>query len=113
VSNAQSALLRLGIDTAAKEALEEEAEAIAEEMRAAVPVDSGELRDSISVDADGSEARITADAPYAAFVEHGTSDTPAQPFAGPAAEAARRRFPLRMAAKIFTRTGSFPSIRWR
>ena len=52
------------------------AEAVAREMQARAPVDTGRLRASIH--ADGSEA--VADAPYALYVE---------PFAGAAAQAAK------------------------
>jgi HK97 gp10 family phage protein len=42
---------------------------------------------------DGLSGTAAATARHSVFVEHGTSDTPEQPFAGPAAERARQRFP--------------------
>jgi hypothetical protein len=62
-----------------------------------VPVDTGALRDSIRTDISRDE--LTAEIgpgdeiDYALAVEYGTSDTPSQPYATPAAESARRRFP--------------------
>ncbi len=48
------------------------------------PVDTGALRDSITVSADSESARISADADYAAYVEFGTSRARAQPYLVPA-----------------------------
>ena len=60
--------------------VDEWSEKVAAEMRQNVPVDTGTLRDSIQVTDDG----VDVTAPYAAFVEYGTSDTAPQPYAGPA-----------------------------
>jgi HK97 gp10 family phage protein len=53
--------------------------------RAIVPVDTGELRDSIGATWDASTLTLTlhADAPHAAFVEFGTSRMAAQPYLRP------------------------------
>ena len=52
---------------------------VADGMRARAPIDTGTLRASIQVTADG----VVASAPYAGYVEYGTADTSPQPFAGP------------------------------
>lgn len=71
-----------GLDDAADEA--------ADEMRARAPVKSGELRDSIHVEADGRDSReIIADAPHALSVELGDEDTPADPYMRTGLDAAR------------------------
>ena len=54
--------------------------------KATAPVASGTLRDSIKGEIQGTTAHLKAEADYASFVEEGTSDTAAQPFAQPAAE---------------------------
>jgi len=51
----------------------------------------GTLRDSISANADGLTATISATAPYAKYVEFGTRYMDAQPFLTPAMMHARRR----------------------
>ncbi len=66
-------------ETVTKAAL---AQDVAVDAAAMAPVDTGQLRDSITAEAD----RVTTDVEYAAYVEYGTSDTPAQPFMRPAAD---------------------------
>lgn len=65
------------------------AEHIAEDAASRAPVDTGELRDSIHVEGRGMASVIVADAGHAAYVEYGTSRSPAQPYLHPAVEAAR------------------------
>lgn len=48
------------------------------------PVDTGRLRDSIEVSAEGNRAVISANTDYAAYVEFGTSKMPPKPFLVPA-----------------------------
>ncbi len=60
------------------------AQIVAEAARGACPVDTGRLRASIEVSADGNSASVTAGAPYAAYVEFGTWKMAAQPFLTPA-----------------------------
>lgn len=48
--------------------------------KARAPVETGALRNSISAKADGLTATVTADCPYAAAVEFGTSRRAPQPF---------------------------------
>ena len=94
------------IRAAAEAAVAECAAAIAEQARADCPVRSGRLRESIGVevatDPAGAviEARVFADAPYAAVVELGTGKSAPQPFLFPALEAqgARLREVLRRRA---------------
>lgn len=91
------------IQQAADDAVDEGAEAVAQGMRAGAPVDTGELVDGIAVrpaeDGVGKDVGVF-DVGHAGFVEFGTEDTPAQPFAQPAAEAERRRLPKRVADRV-------------
>lgn len=48
------------------------------------PVDTGNLRGSITVDINGVEAEVGTNVEYAPFVEYGTSRSKAQPFMTPA-----------------------------
>ena len=84
------------IRQAAEQAVADEVDAVASDMRENAPVASGELRDSIEGEVDGLSGTVRARARHAVFVEHGTSSTPEQPFAQPAAEVSRRRFPRRL-----------------
>lgn len=52
------------------------------------------------VSEDGLSGTAAATARHSTFVEHGTADTPEQPFALPAAERARRRFPETLKDKV-------------
>jgi HK97 gp10 family phage protein len=98
------------ISEAVGAAIAEEVAAIANDMRQNAPQDTGELIDSISSDADGLSGVARVEAPYAGYVEFGTMNDPAQPFAMPAAERARYRFPNRVADFIAVRIGSRPTI---
>ena len=60
------------------------AERVAEAAREACPVDTGKLRNSISVSAEGNSAVVSANTDYAAYVEFGTSKQSPQPFLAPA-----------------------------
>lgn len=66
------------------DAVRKAAEAVAEEARRMCPVDTGALRNSITVSSDGSRAEVVAGKDYAVFVEFGTYKTAAQPFLVPA-----------------------------
>lgn len=59
---------------------------ITEEARAACPVDTGTLRDSIEFTSDDKSASISANTNYASFVEYGTYKMAAQPYLRPAIE---------------------------
>lgn len=58
-----------------------------------VPVDTGALRESITLKVEESEATISSSLEYAAPVEYGTSRQAAQPYMRPAAEEARKQLP--------------------
>jgi HK97 gp10 family phage protein len=68
--------------------VEEAAQQVAAVAREKAPVDTGALRDSITVvEAEGNSRDVIADVRYANFVEFGTSDTEPEPFLRPAVEA--------------------------
>ena len=69
---------------------ERDIDALVEQARERVPVDTGALRRSLAVRADGMSARVTAGTPYAAYVELGTGGARGQmpqPYMRPAFEA--------------------------
>ncbi|MCD8391211.1 MAG: HK97 gp10 family phage protein [Firmicutes bacterium] len=66
------------------EALRAAAGVVEERARELCPVDTGYLKSSISSSVDGGAAYVSAGAPYAAYVEFGTSKAAAQPFLVPA-----------------------------
>lgn len=67
-----------------------------DDAKAAAPVDTGDLRDSIEVQGGRDYRIVRATARHAFFVEFGTSDTPPQPYLWPqvprAAEAMTEAF---------------------
>lgn len=60
------------------------------EAKKKAPVDTGNLRASISMEVDGLEGTVGTNVEYAPFVEYGTSRQPAQPFMEPAKYKAER-----------------------
>lgn len=58
------------------------------------------LAESILATHDGPSGSVGPRAPHAVFVEVGTSSHPAEPFALPAAERSRRRFPGRVGSEV-------------
>lgn len=60
--------------------------------KAAAPVDTGHLKNSISTDVDGLTAEIGPTASYAMYQEYGTSRMRPQPFMGPAVDANEGKF---------------------
>jgi HK97 gp10 family phage protein len=90
------------VEEASRRAVKAETHETADDMRAGAPFETGELRESIQAEFDPKTitGRAVATARHAAFVENGTSDTPAQPFAEPAAARARQRFPGRVKQEI-------------
>lgn len=80
-------------------AVDQEAWAIRRDERSWVPVLTGELRTAIDYQTDGRlHARVGVFNPefhWAVWIEWGRKSADAQPFATPAAEAARRRWPRR------------------
>lgn len=79
----EAAVSRL-IEGASSEMLHQVGKEVAADARRLCPVDTGRLRDSIDYDVTGDTVRISASAPYARFVEEGTSTQKAQPFLRPA-----------------------------
>lgn len=83
---------RQAIAAAAARGVHRAAGFVADLARQLAPVDTGALRASIRVTPDQPALRMTVQAgggvvDYAAFVEYGTSRSPAQPFMTPAARA--------------------------
>lgn len=94
-----------GLLEGAQAATDAGAESMADDMRGLAPMDTGELVDGIQVveNEDGTRDVGTVDVEHAPFVEFGTEDTPAQPFATPAAEVERQRFEGRVADEVKAR----------
>lgn len=88
VYNAIPALIAF-VEANARVAVKKTADEIVRDAKARAPVRTGYLRSSIHADSvtAGKEATVSADAPYAAFVEYGTRHMSAQPFLGPAVTA--------------------------
>lgn len=84
----------------AERAVADETEEVTQEMRDSVPVVTGALRDGMQAEVDGLSGRAVSTAPHSFAVESGTSRQPAQPFAQPAAERSRVRFPDRVAGEV-------------
>jgi HK97 gp10 family phage protein len=84
----------------AERAVAEETEDVTQDMRDNVPVRTGELRDGMQAEVDGLAGRAVSTAPHSFAVEGGTSKMPAQPFALPAAERSRGRFPERVSTAV-------------
>ena len=60
------------------------AQTVCDGAKSLCPVDTGTLRDSISMSASGSSAVVSANTDYAAYVEFGTSKMAPQPYLVPA-----------------------------
>lgn len=84
----------------AERAVAEETDEVADDMRDSVPVDTGALRDGIQAESDGLSGQAVSTADHSWAVEGGTSKMPARPFAQPAAERSRNRFPERVSAAV-------------
>lgn len=80
----------------AERAVADETEEVTQDMRDGAPFLTGELREGMQSEVDGLSGRAVSTARHSTFVENGTSRSPAQPFAGPAAERSRTRFPGRV-----------------
>lgn len=101
--------LRKDLRARAERVLTENALAVASIAAQLCPVDTGNLRASIAVETYaghragyGVAKAVVAGAPYAAFVEFGTSRSAAQPFLTPAFEAVRPRLEKQL-ARIFAK----------
>lgn len=93
------------ITAAARKAVKESAEAVRDEARQGVRVDTGNLRDT--VDITYAEGGLSAEVGwrnrkdwYASLHEHGTRRIPAKPTLGPATEAERTKLPDRIADEV-------------
>jgi len=85
--------------TQLESAVEDAARAVRDDARQLVPRDTGALHDGIGYTTDGPTAEIGVldpDLYYGAFVEFGTSKTPARPFMAPAGDLERARFVKRL-----------------
>lgn len=80
----------------AERAVADETEEVAQDMRDSVPVVTGELREGIQAESEGLSGKAVSTAQHSFAIEGGTSRMPAQPFAQPAAERSRTRFPGRV-----------------
>lgn len=90
---------------ACKAAIRASAEAVREDTRAAVRVNTGRLRDTVAIEYEdeGLTARVGWHDPqsyYAAFHEHGTRRMPAKPALGPALEAERPKLRDRVSGEV-------------
>lgn len=85
---------------AAEQAVREETEEIADDMRRGAPFRTGALRESIQAEVHGLSGVAAATARHATFVEYGTSDTPQQPYATPAAARSLHRFRKRLSKRL-------------
>lgn len=84
----------------AERAVEEETEDVTQDMRDGAPVDTGALVAGMQAEVDGLRGEAVSTAQHSFAVEGGTSKMPAQPFAQPAAERSRGRFPDRVSAAV-------------
>lgn len=84
----------------AERAVADETEEVAQDMRDSVPVDTGALQDGIQAETDGLRGQAASTASHSWAVEGGTSRMPARPFAQPAAERSRVRFPDRVSTAV-------------
>lgn len=93
--------MRKRITTSNEEALRELGEEMKTRMKAAVPVDTGKLRDSIDVEKKGKGITVgPRGVDYAGYVEYGTSRSPAQPYIRPVVEWAKVNAPKRFRKSV-------------
>lgn len=86
-------------ELAAQAGASKAAQEIAETARSMAPVATGALRDSIAVNPEG----VYIGAPYAVFVEYGTSRSPAQPYVRPAMDEVKEAGPAEAAEAVIRR----------
>lgn len=87
-----------GLGGALADAVAAEAEAIRRDEAEMVPVDTGELRESIYVVSTGDHsAEVHVGALHGIWIEFGRVSADAQPYAQPAAERSRSRWPEKAA----------------
>lgn len=79
-ADAQAKLQALGDKFVAESVLPQ----IEDAAKRIVPIDTGDLHDSIHTEVSSDGMFVVADADHAAFIEQGTSKMPAQPYLRPA-----------------------------
>lgn len=84
----------------AESAVAEETEVVTQDMRDTAPVDTGALVEGMQAEVDGLRGQAASTAGHSWAVEGGTSKMPARPFAQPAAERSRGRFPGKVSEAI-------------
>lgn len=72
------------LDANVRDLLKHLGEEVAVDAKAACPVRTGRLRDSIDSRVEGDTAVVFSDVPYAAYVEEGTRHMAAEPYFRPA-----------------------------
>ena len=87
---------------AARKAAQAEAEELARRIRQKAPVDTGKLRNSVSVQTtkDGGRVTVGRGIRYAGYIEDGTATMRAQPYIEPAVQEARAGFETSVAAAV-------------
>lgn len=86
---------------ATEEAINEFADDVVVHMKGLVPVDTGRLKESIEKKKEGDKVTVgPRGVEYAAFVENGTSRSPAQPYVAPTIQWAQQVGPRRIARRI-------------
>lgn len=97
IDDSQLGVLEVDLSTAATSSPEKVARAIAKtahdieaDAKALAPVDTGNLKNSISTDVNGMSAEVGPTAEYGRYVEEGTSRNGPQPYLRPAFD---RRLP--------------------
>ena len=91
------------VERAAKQAVQDETLAAAQDMRRGAPVLTGALKDGVQAelgDLAKLEGRAVSTAEHTRWVVNGTSDTPANDFITPAAQRSARRFPGRVRSEV-------------
>lgn len=88
---------RLLLDTASGAAVQRVALEVMKDAKQFAPVDTGNLRRSITATGDGTDWQVGTNVEYAVYQEFGTSRMRAQPFLGPALNAAKAKYGGRFA----------------
>jgi len=96
--------IQVDMVAAAAQAVEISADEMAAMAKELCPVESGDLRESITASVSctvtGVSATVSCGTPYGAYVEHGTDKMPARPFMYPAAKACEDKIRQRVAAAV-------------
>lgn len=100
LSGVLGALTAIGRDLDDPRAARRTARLTALRIRAELPVDTGELRDSVTVQDTPGGAAVTVGAPHAAAVEYGTGTTPPRPVVRRARTAAQPVLRAAAAAQV-------------